>query len=323
MVRSTVVLVLAASALAGCGPGSYLPLELIDGGYKVHDAVRLIAAQRVDQMAGGNATAGTAAPLGTRGKATLQLRVTGASRATPRLAGVPISTSGAQNSVIPTESGTATSLSADGAVGVWPGFRVGSGHLLGVDLLGSVSLLSGHGASDLEISGGSVAVAGGVRLGFVEETASNPGISLSVVYQRLPSFSLSPDPLVTDDGEIAVDATSLVVKSTSARIAISKQWGQWGATAGYGSDLVKVDGNIRYDLTGSATQPDVFAIVTQETEVRRNTVYGGVSYRLGAVTISGEAGRRSGGDDPLEVNNRFDRGWNRTFASLGVRIGSR
>jgi hypothetical protein len=316
---SSILPLIALLALAGCG--DFIPPALIDGRGKATDIIRLLAAQRSDQVGGGNPTLGSAATLAAGGKPTGQVRFTAVRREMPQLSGVPIAVGSGQSATIPTVGETAISVSADGAVPFLKGF--GSHHFLGVDLLGSIAFLSGYSASELDLSGGDVAYGVGFRLGLLEEGPTLPAVSGTVMYRGLPGLSVAREGLATSDGTFAFDAAELSLHSFGVRLAASKQWGRLGATVGVGFDDVEVSGDLHTTLRNRPSGgPSESHTSPLSGSLSRRTLYGGLSYRLGGLTVAGEVGHISGGGDRYESNNQFAAGWGRNFLNLGVRVGS-
>lgn len=309
--------------LAACdGPFTIIPPGFEDGASKSRDVVSYLARQRQAQVAFGNPEVGTAAGLGEK-RTRLGARVSMSSVGSPQLGGVPMRVGDARESNIPVTSGTATSVALEGAARLYRGFERGESRLLSVDLLGRAVLASGLPESDLNISSSSFGGALGLRIGVTEDRGKMPAVSLVFMQGSVPGFTLASDPTPLEGGgSWTVTVDELKMRTNTARIATSKQFGNVGVTLGYGVDVLNTEATIETRFSGRPELGTDVASDGMNEDMRRSTLFGGVTYRMRWVTLGGELGVVQGDRGSNELNTFSSGGGTRSYLSVGARLGN-
>lgn len=307
--------------LTACGgPFTFLPEGMEDVGFTSRDLVSYLARQRHDQSVFGNGILGTASmPDGARLQGAV--RVTATTMGTPHMADVPLVVGPEQSKVIGVQTGTSVGVTAEGAARVFRGFGDAGRRYLSVDALASVSWLPPLPESDLNFESSSLAGAAGMRLGITSDHGNVPAITLLVMGRRLPGFAFQTATLpVVGGGTARISTDNIALESSVARLAVSKQLGVFGITAGYGVDEITVEGSVGSTIAGR-NLPAPEATIAFAAELRRHTLFLGGSYRTGGVTLAGELGHLSGGQGEYEINTFASGGGSRVYLNLGLRFG--
>src|SRR5215470_12008181 len=119
------------------GSGGSILLVAQDACQQAYDVYQLLAPQLGLALTGGNATAGQGSVLGGLGHFSVGVRVNGFGGLIPNTSGsgYPVSTTGAQQRTLPTQTSFFGLPTADGAIGLYKGFPLGVTNILGVDAL--------------------------------------------------------------------------------------------------------------------------------------------------------------------------------------------
>lgn len=314
------VVVFGSLLLAACGPFNFVPEELEDLAFSSRDVVTYLARQRHDQVAFGNAVLGTASlPSGTRAHGSLRVTATG--MGAPELSATPVAVGPQVARTLAVETGTSVGVSAAGAARVFRGFGRGPSRYGAVDVVGTLSWLPDLPASELNIESGSIAGGAGVRIGITDDHDNVPAVSLLLMGMKLPSVRFGADQLpVAGGGTAAVQTDGMEMYSSVTRLAVSKQLGAFGVTAGFGADEIRVEGDLAARIDGR-NLPTNEASLGVTDDLRRTTLFAGGSYRRGSITFAGEIGHRSGGSGDEEFNAFASGGGSRVYLNLGVRLG--
>lgn len=297
---------------------------LADAGSKAYDIGTFLAAQRSDDVATGNTLLGQGGALGRWGAVSVSLRARRTSRAIPLTGGIHPQVNGAASSDFSTESAGAFAIGADAAIGLSRGWRAGGTRIGALDVIGSLSHVAGYRATAINATSDGNFVPGiGIRVGVLQESASLPGVSLSVHVRWLPSFSFHSAPMLANDGmQMSVGADDVSVSMGSVSLAASKRFGRFGATAGFGSDNSAGDGS--FSVTrGAQGGTTTTAVDGYRWSVQRANAFIGASYDLGRATVAAELGHLSGGGSYSPTANTFGgRPINagRSYLTMGVRL---
>ena len=310
-------------ALGACDDGLYCTDLILDGCHKAEDLIAFVGEDIAASSTSGNPILGQGGALHSPRSVSLSLRTNMMRRTTPQLGDATINgqpTSGAFSA----GEGTATSLSADIALGALQGKRVGETRVGGLDVLGTVMLVPQFSTSGLTVDGGGLGFGGGLRLGLMEETRTLPGVSLSGTIRFLPSFELRGNqPVLLADGSTArLSIEQLDVDTRSVRLAASKQLGRLSITGGLGRDWYAIRGKYRVVSTGG---PDDSGSEEAWHDVARNSAFASASLALGrSISVGAEAGRLFA-NAPTMTNDTFGADPSeqaRTFLTVGVRLAA-
>jgi hypothetical protein len=310
--------------LSACDVGPYCSARILDACAKAEQMAAFVGEELASSATTGNAIVGQGSALHHLGSVALSVRTNTTRRTTPQLGEALLRTDGEGSTGNFTfDDGTATSLSADVAIGVVPGFAVGETRVLGVDLLGSLTAVPGFDNGGLTAHGGGIGFGTGLRLGVLAETRALPAVSLSASVRQLPSFTLTNRPLrLADGGWVTLGMDDLDVTTRAIRVAASKQFGRFGMTGGLGKDWHDITGKLRVE---SLDRLDQSMAHTTSQDVTRTTAFAGASFALGrAATLSAEVGRLSGTDDRMAYNMFTARSGDgaRTFVTVGMRLAT-
>lgn len=310
-------------ALGACDDGLYCTDLILDGCHKAEDLIAFVGDDIAASATTGNVILGQGGALHSPRSVAVSLRSNMMDRTTPRLGDASINgqpTSGAFSA----GEATATSWTADIAIGALQGKRVGETRVGGLDVVGSLMLVPQFTTSGLTVDGGGLGFGGGLRLGVMEETRVLPGVSLSAMIRVLPKFDLkSNQPLSLADGATAqLSIDGLHVDTRTVRLAASKQFWRLSITGGLGKDWYEAHGKYRVVSTDGADDSG-----SEEAwhEGTRNSAFASASLALGkSISIGAEAGRLFGGDPAVSFNT-FSAGpieHDRTFVTVGVRLAT-
>jgi len=321
MKRGSMACAALTLALGACDDGLYCTDLILDGCHKAEDLIAFVGKDIAASSTTGNVILGQGGALHSPRSVSMSLRTSMMRRATPQLGDATINgqpTSGAFSA----GEGTATSWSADIAIGALEGKRVGETRIGGLDVLGSVMLVPQFSTPGLTVDGGGLGFGGGLRLGLVEETRALPGVSVSGTLRFLPSFELrSNQPVRLADGSWAqLSIDGLRVDTRDVRLAASKQLGRLSITGGLGRDWYAIRGTYR---VVSADGADDSGSEEAWRDVARNSAFASASLALGrSISVGAEAGRLFA-NAPASTHNTFSAEPSeqaRTFLTVGVRL---
>ncbi len=276
---------------------------------------RFLAADRTDQLGGGNVVLGGAGPIG-RGRVAVSLKARRAGRDLPNLNGLVIRGGEQSPAPLPVDrTGSSTAISVNGAIGVTSGIPVGRTRILGIDLLGGWSVLPGIGRDPLGTTIDRESVFSfGARIGLLGETPSLPAVSVTAMGYAVPEFGFRRSGVPTENGGTAtLGMSTRGVSVSSVRAAASKEFGRLGVTVGLGFDEMTGRADLTASVDGESGERSI------SLDNNRNNSFVGASYRLGAVTLGFEAGRLSNrnGSDFSEPGISRSKG----YLAVGARIG--
>jgi hypothetical protein len=205
----------------------------------------------------------------------------------------------------------------EGAAGVYGGTSSG---LFAIDLLGSAQLLPTTQIDNLTVDStarriGSVALGlgFGVRVGLVRESATAPGVSISVMRRNIPQLRYG-----TGTGTTTYSfATDL--KATNLRAMVSKHLSVLQLAAGLGWDRYTGDATIelRDPSTGFVAPP-----ISVPLSNSRSMVFVDAGLDTKFFKLIGEAGYQFGKDEQLRTTfEDFDPSAGRFFAGAGITVG--
>jgi hypothetical protein len=304
---------------AGCVPGG-TPIcgAFGDACMKAADVARYLARESGELGAVSGGPFDHAGPGVKSGRLGLAVRAATARTATPRLDGHTIRPWEFDTTSVPVEERRAKTVSVDGTVRAWPGWRVGRTRAGSVDLGGGVMAIARNGvALDTEERLGFDV---GARIGLLQETSVVPAVSLSVSRIYLPALSSSGFRLTAQDGTgILASVTDIDPEVTVTRFSVAKHLGRFGLAAG--TSRAKYNSSASVDVRSSDGAVNETLSVTSRGS-RRSLFLDG-SLALGdRVTVEAELGRLSGGDGP-EVVTRFSGrpiGDARQYVTVGLRF---
>ena len=233
---------IACGALALCvaacdGPAPpFCGGNITDACAKARDLATLVGVQLGDEsVAEGNAILGQSGSLNDAGKTEMSFRAQVMMRKSPRFGGVTTRTDATEGySRFDVDQGAAMALSADFAVGVSRGTRVGQTHVAGLDFLGGLALSPQLDGGSLRTKNHLLGFSFGARLGILKETPTLPAVSLTGMVRRLPEFSAKTEPLSTNGGgTVSLAVSNGRMHANGWRLAALKQLGRYGIRAGW------------------------------------------------------------------------------------------
>lgn len=286
-----------------------------DACQKSEDLFRYLTPQLGGALAGGNPLLGSGDVLGGLGHFSLGLRASAVRGSLPQFDGITVSTTGRVASDIAVEEQWVPVPVVDASFGIFKGFNVGVTRVGGVDALVSATYLptlEGD-ATDITLDDGNFKFGYGARVGLIQEAIIIPAITFTYLQRGLPAISVNAE---TDDGA-RIGVSGLEMDVASWRLIATKSFLIFDLSAGYGSDNITTDGQVRASAPGSI----LTETVGLRNEVTRTVLFAGLTLDLGPVALSGEIGQATGGS--LSTFNRFDPEANasRGFASVGLRFG--
>lgn len=263
--------------------------------------------------AGGNPVPGTASTLGMRigtsPRYTLAGRLTGAWADVPHI----------RQRDAPGASGALFgALSIDGGVGLFNGFTPAPtiGGVGAIDLLASLGFAFLPG--DRGFRNRTPYTFGfGARLGFLRESFTVPGVSVSGMYRRIGSMTFGDSDLITADGYFTTNPGVL-----SLRGAIGKRIAAVGLLVGGGYD--RASGDVRLGVAAPGLGGDVPVLANVDGFVTdRFSAF--INASVTALVLSGviELGWLGGGDrvsGGFPAGASFDPGRGSFFGSLAARL---
>lgn len=274
-----------------------------DACQKVVDIFRFLSPQVGVALAGGNPVLGDGGTLGGGGKSSVSVRATVVDGWVPandvnvRPGATPIASNfGAQRAPIPVPT-------ADIATGLYRGKPVGLTNVLGIDLLLGITYIPDVNKDALSINskGSGFALAYGVRVGVVQESAAMPGISVSYRSRKLPNTNI----LYTPNND-TLTVRGAQVDTKAYRIVAGKHFKFLGLAGGYGRDQINAKSLFeavineeapvgRYSVTVPGTRQNV----------TRSNAFVNLSLGLPKAQLVGEMGWTNGRDN-VETFNTFD-----------------
>lgn len=303
-----------------CPSGNQEQTATQDACQKAIDIFAFLAPQLGTALAGGAPTLGQGGPLGGLGHFSLGVRVNGVMGHLPQFQNVTLSTGGANQGPIPTESRIVPLPTADLAVGVFGGLPLGITSVGGLDLLVSAAYLPEFDGDNIKVDldGSSLKFGFGARLGLLEESLLVPGVSVSYLRRDLPKINIS-----AVSGGDSLNVRNLEMKTTSWRLMASKSFFMFGVAAGGGKDRYESGSTIRVHVVPPLplTTPYTRQIEVEQS-VSRTTMFLDLSMNLPFFKLVGEIGQVSGGE--VETYNQFEGSKaddSRTYGSIGIRFG--
>jgi hypothetical protein len=251
--------------------------------FRVAEAVEVLQPRVGISFSGGNPVPGTASTLGMR-LGTMPRISIGArfSAAAVEIGGIErLTDAGEQSFAIP-------SFNVDGSVGLFSGVSLGPtiGGFGSIDLLasfGHVPLPEGEG-----FAGSVNSWAAGARVGFLRESFTAPGLSLSGMYRSVGGVEYGDPELEGEQSHFEIEDLGI----WSARAAVSKRLLGFGLTGGVGYDWYSGGASLRIaDGSGNA-----FELSDDAIESSRMTLFGNASLTLLILHLVGEIGWQNGGD---------------------------
>ncbi|HLU24798.1 MAG TPA: hypothetical protein VKZ58_03770 [Longimicrobiales bacterium] len=261
--------------------------------------------------AGGNPVPGSASTLGMRiGTAP---RYTVAGRVTAAWADVP---EVARRDAVGASGAVFGAMSIEGGVGLFNGFTTAPtiGGVGAVDLLASLGFLFLPGDRGFR-SRTPYTFGVGARLGFLRESFTVPGVSVSAMYRRIGSMTLGDPNTITADGYFTTNPWVLSLRGT-----VGKRIAAVGLLVGGGYDRASSD--VRLGVAGSglggpvSTRLDGFATSRYSAFLNASVT---------ALVLHGvlELGWLGGGDrvsDVFPSGVSFDPGRGSFYGSLAARL---
>jgi hypothetical protein len=240
-------------------------------------------------LAGGNPVPGASSTLGMRLGAVPRVSV-GARATAVRLELPPIASQGSTAEI----DAFVPSINIDASLGVFSGFSLlptvgGFGSLDLVGSFGVIPIPEGEGFSGDSPKGWGI----GARLGILRESFTAPGISITGMYRRLSDFNYG-DRTLAGSQDSYFEASAMRV--LSLRGVIGKRILVLGATAGIGYDKFKSDIAFGVD-NPSLLGPPRFDFSESDFANDRTTAFASLQWTLLVLSIIGEVGYQSGGDD--------------------------
>jgi hypothetical protein len=308
-----------------------LDRPLQDACQKAVDIFGLVAPQLGPGVAGGNALLGGGSALGRFGRVSIGARANVVRGRLPRLAATTVSTGGAQATDYATTEPAVFIPTAEGALGVFRGFDVGTARVGALDLIASLTYVPNYDNPDVTVEGadGRFGFGYGARVGLLQETAVIPGIGLTYLRRDLPESNLLG--LIAASQGIRNDTLGVVGLRTETqawRLVGSKTFSVVSFSGGAGQDFYRSRGRVRAVL--NETLPIVGAIRLEANafdlrqRVTRTNYFADVSLTLPVVVVTGEIGRASGGETAPSFNTfdgRTDRAGDAiTYYALGLRL---
>jgi hypothetical protein len=284
---------------------------------KALDFFTFVAPQVGVALSGGNPMLGEGGTLGGWGKRSASLRMTAVDGQLPHNdvtlttgATAVASDFGARRTPFPVPSFTA-------GIGLIRGMPVGLSNVGGVDLLLGASFVPSvhHEPIALKTAHDGLALAYGVRVGALQESALVPGLSVTYIRRRLPTtdFLFTPN-----NDTLNVEGAS--VTSQSWRVTASKRFVFFGVAAGVGRDIIDARSGfsavVNETVAGQAQRVAVTIPVAVD-KVSRTSAFLNASVGLPQLQLVGELGYSRKGDI-RETVNRFGE----HTANEGYRYGS-
>lgn len=274
-------------------------------------------------LAGGNHVLGEGGTLGGWGKRTVTIRVSAVDGRLPANA-VPITLnrSAAVSDNFGAERVPVPMPSIDAAVGLLAGLPMGVTNVGGVDVLVGVTGLPAISSGRFRVQphGASVALAYGVRVGALQESAFVPGVSASWLRRKVPTLDLDYTP-----ANDTLAGRNMSLTANTLRIVASKRFVLVGIAAGVGRDEIEgtsgLGAVVNETVLGTATRATL-SIPTLHEKTVRNTAFVNASFGLPIARIVAEYGRSNAGTVRQTLNTFGGRRANELYAygSIGVTV---
>lgn len=290
---------------ARCGPFPEAP--------EAQECYRVALALQAARAGVGLASAGGATLPGTN--ATLGTRTLGAVPHVPRVAVVVrggVTRAPFYHSDVGSETTTIRALRAEVGLGLFDGFRVvpSVGRILSVDVTVDGSWLDLPSGGDEFCCPSSVKGFGvGVRVGLVGESPSLPGVTVSAGRRWLGDTHAD---FADDPFEFGNAGSSFETVVTSVRGTVGRDFLAWGFLGGVGWDRYEGDAELLVPGSGQFEANDVRS--------ERLLFFGGLSFDVLILELSGEAGWARGFDDDRPRRGDFDPSDSTFWASLGLGL---
>ena len=296
------------------------------------DIFNLAAPQLGPGIAGGNAILGGGAALGRTGQVSVGARANFVRGRLPRLAGVQVSTQGAQRSDFATADPTVYIPTADAALGILGGFGVGPVRLGGLDALGSLTYVPDYDNPDVTVRARDrrFQLGYGARLGLLQESTFVPGIGLTYMRRDLPVTDLFGRVAASSAGrDDTLGVTGLRTRTHAWRAVVSKTVAVLTLSLGGGRDYYRSRARVAGVLNETVPVFGRQRVAAEAFDLRqsltRTNYFADLSLRLPRLVLTAEAGRARGGR-VVRSYNTFDASDERardevTYVAAGVRLG--
>jgi len=310
---------LSSPACAG-GSGGSVALVAQDVCQQAYDVYQLLAPQLGLALAGGNATAGQGSVLGGLGHFSVGVRVNAFSGLIPNTDnGYPVSTNGAQQRTLPTQSSFFGLPTADGAIGLYNGFPLGLTNVLGVDALVSAEYVPTITQTHFSLSPSSNLKFGyGVRVGLLSESIAFPGVSFTWIERDLPLIDITTSSN-TNGAATTLAINDMKVETHAWRLVASKSLMAFAVAAGVGRDGYQQSATIEGTVSQGAAAGSQTVSLAQTLD--RTNMFGDLSINLPALKIVFEVGDAIGGT--VRTYNSFSGGTpdrSQLYGSFGLRL---
>lgn len=288
-----------------------------DACQKAVDFFQYMAPQLGVAMTGGNATLGQGGALGGLGHVVVSVRGNLLQGSVPQIDKITTSTSGAQQSTIPTKSQILGLPQADAAIGLFKGIPLGVTNVGGVDLLVSAAYLPSVNSNSVKVSepDGSLKFGFGARVGLIQESLVSPGVSVTYLRRDLPTVDIASS---SSNGDSLL-VNGLDLQTTAWRIVASKSLMLFGLAAGVGQDQYSSSTAIRAHV---ASVDSTAGPIDLSQKMTRTNYFFDLSLNFPLIKLVGEIGEVTGGS--VSTYNTFSgtkADASRMYGSAGLRIG--
>jgi hypothetical protein len=290
---------------------------------KAADLFAFVVPQLGVALAGGNPVLGEGGTLGGWGKRSITVRATAVNGLLPKNS-VPLTLGrttatgddfGAARTIVPMAS-------LDAAIGVIAGAPLGLTNVGGVDALIGVTAIEHLSSGRLEVTPVSAkyAIAYGVRVGALQESAFVPGVSVSYLRRKLPTLNADYTP---SNDTLAVRNASLT--ANALRVVISKRLTIFGLAVGVGRDEIEGVTGVRAVVNEpvlGTSQRVAITFPTLQNKVQRNTAFVNASLGLIVARVVAEYGRSSAGTlrETLNTFGGHQANESYSYGSLGLTV---
>jgi hypothetical protein len=211
------------------------------------------------------------------------------------------------------------SFNIDAALGIFSGFSLlpTIGGFGSIDLVASAGMVSLPG--DEGFNGGNASTWGaGVRLGLLRESFTAPGASVTAMYRKVGGVDYGDRALTQQESFFETSSMRVL----SLRGLVGKRLFFIGAMAGVGYDRYKSDVEFGVSNPG-VVGPARFDFSRDGFSSSRVTAFGSAQWTLLILSVIGEVGYQSGGDEftaPLSSGRISTSEKSAYFASLAIRL---
>lgn len=310
-----------------CPPGSADALGMPDNTrisqdacQKAIDLFQYVAPQLGLAVTGGSAILGRPAPAGGFGHFSLGVRGNVFRGHLPEIANFTPSAQGAQSTTYTLRDQVLGLPTADLSVGLTKGISLGVVTIGSLDALVSASYLPEYNSNDIDItvSGSSLKLGYGARLGIIKETPFIPGVAVSYLTRGIPTTSLT-----ARSGGDELSISNFDIDTRSWRLESGKKILFFGLGAGIGQDRYRTAATASVNIAPRALTPGAqagpFALSQSLT---RTNIFGSAWVGLFGLRLAGEVGRTQGGS--ISTYNQFagtQADAARTYGSVGLSLG--